>query len=360
MTDDSSVNVKDLISKVVEDTMIQNTGVYSIEESWTMEEVIKQQEEADAILGASDPDNCSYSLGYVTRQAIFSCLTCTKPDQQAGICLACSLTCHKDCELVELYTKRNFRCDCGNEKLYTNCDLQKEKDKINEKNTYNHNYKGLYCTCERPYPDPDCPAELEDDEMIQCITCEDWFHGSHLNLSQEILDSDDYGELICGTCARKYSILQHYNCLITDTKPVSATCKRPSSYIELGDASMMLSQTFRKDLCDCSNCKAELKALQLDFLLVEGDSMEEYEKIGKEKIKSQSEEADKSINNMLDNLDCRGKQEIAYGINTLKSAMASMLESAGPTGEVTSDHIEAFKRKLNEDMEQRKRRRTDS
>ena len=185
--------------------------------------------------------------------------------------------------------------------MYTNCDLQKEKDKINEKNTYNHNYKGkihplpmsvskqiylgLYCTCERPYPDPDCPADLEDDEMIQCIACEDWFHGSHLNLSQEILDSDDYGELICGTCARKYSILQHYNCLITDTKPgsndvltsklkctfsVSATCKRPSSYIELGDASMMLSQTFRKDLCDCSNCKAELKALQLDFLLVEG------------------------------------------------------------------------------------------
>ena len=41
--------------------------------------------------------------------------------------------------------------------------------------------------------------------------------------------------------------------------------------------------------------------------------MEEYERIGKEKIKRQSEEADKSINNMLDNLDCRGKQEIAYG-----------------------------------------------
>jgi len=41
--------------------------------------------------------------------------------------------------------------------------------------------------------------------------------------------------------------------------------------------------------------------------------MEEYEKIGREKIESQSNEADKNINNILDNLDHRGKQEIAYG-----------------------------------------------
>ena len=41
--------------------------------------------------------------------------------------------------------------------------------------------------------------------------------------------------------------------------------------------------------------------------------MEEYEQIGREKIESQSNEADKSINNILDNLDYRGKQEIAYG-----------------------------------------------
>jgi len=40
--------------------------------------------------------------------------------------------------------------------------------------------------------------------------------------------------------------------------------------------------------------------------------------------------------------------------------MASMINSAGEGGEVTTEHIEAFKRKLNEDMEQRKRRRTNS
>lgn len=35
----------------------------------------------------------------------------------AGICLACTENCHKGHDLFELYTKRNFRCDCGNEKF---------------------------------------------------------------------------------------------------------------------------------------------------------------------------------------------------------------------------------------------------
>lgn len=41
----------------------------------------------------------------------------------------------------------------------------------NDKNTYNQNFSGVYCTCHRPYPD-----EQDDiqDEMIQCVFCEDW------------------------------------------------------------------------------------------------------------------------------------------------------------------------------------------
>ena len=33
---------------------------------------------ADAVLGASDPSNCSYNTGYVFRQALYCCLTCLK------------------------------------------------------------------------------------------------------------------------------------------------------------------------------------------------------------------------------------------------------------------------------------------
>ena len=44
--------------------------------------------------------------------------------------------------------------------------------------------------------------------MIQCIMCEDWFHGTCLKVDKTILDSDDTGELICFQCIQKYEILQ--------------------------------------------------------------------------------------------------------------------------------------------------------
>lgn len=35
----------------------------------------------------------------------------------AGVCLGCAETCHKNHDLLELYSKRNFCCDCGNDKF---------------------------------------------------------------------------------------------------------------------------------------------------------------------------------------------------------------------------------------------------
>lgn len=85
-------------------------------------------------------------------------------------------------QIEEIYTKRNFRCDCGNSKFVgLTCKLFREKDKINDKNLYNHNFIGKYCTCSRPYPDPNgYSGDTED--MIQCCICEDWFHEDHLGL----------------------------------------------------------------------------------------------------------------------------------------------------------------------------------
>ena len=45
--------------------------------------------------------------GYVSRQALYACVTCTTPaTPSTGVCLACSYDCHDGHELVELYTKR--------------------------------------------------------------------------------------------------------------------------------------------------------------------------------------------------------------------------------------------------------------
>ncbi len=104
----------------------------------TMLDVLQDEEsleaDAKAVLGNADDKNCTYFKGYMKRQALYACLTCLKEEKQAGICLACSYHCHEDHELVELYTKRNFRCDCGNANMNNDCKLETDKTATNEKN----------------------------------------------------------------------------------------------------------------------------------------------------------------------------------------------------------------------------------
>jgi len=172
------------------------------------------EEDAKAVLGAADDKNCTYSQGYMVRQPLYSCLTCAPAGSTpGGLCLACTYSCHDGCpEIVELYTKRNFCCDCGNDKYpKKKCKLVQDKRPVNSKNKYNQNFRGLYCTCHRPYPDPEDPVE---DSMIQCIMCEDWFHGRHLMVNaagavpddweKRLPKEDSYSEMICHLCHAKF------------------------------------------------------------------------------------------------------------------------------------------------------------
>lgn len=154
-----------------------------------------------------------YFQGYIKRQALYACLTCCSdakfdPSKRAAVCLACSLTCHDNHELVELYTKRNFRCDCGNPKFNSHpCQFTPDKTSLNEDNKYNQNFSGLYCVCHKPYPDPEAP---EEDEMIQCIICEDWLHSEHLEA--DVPPNDQYAEMICKLCMEQNDFLHDYTC----------------------------------------------------------------------------------------------------------------------------------------------------
>lgn len=52
---------------------------------------------------------CLLLQGYVKRQAVFACNTCTpSAAEPAGICLACANKCHDGHDIFELYTKRYF------------------------------------------------------------------------------------------------------------------------------------------------------------------------------------------------------------------------------------------------------------
>lgn len=82
-----------------------------------------------------------------------------------------------DHRLIELWTKRHFRCDCpttskdGAEPgIGARCSLiapDQQPQERNGENRYTHNFKGEFCRCGRDY-DP----ETETEAMIHCIDCE--------------------------------------------------------------------------------------------------------------------------------------------------------------------------------------------
>lgn len=185
--------------------MAENNETHNGEELLTVDEGFLQ--EALIVLAGSDPENCSYSRGYVKRQAVFACNTCTSsPGEPAGICLACANKCHDGHDIFELFTKRNFRCDCGNSKFGEfKCQLIPSKDLENGRNQYNHNFHGCYCTCDRLCPETD---DQDGDEMIQCVVCEDWFHSRHLGCT--VVEPEELLEMVCEACMNKAPFLWTY------------------------------------------------------------------------------------------------------------------------------------------------------
>ena len=229
-----------------------------------LEEVEERELEADLVLGGDDGKECTYNKGYMKRQAIFSCLTCT-PDGNAGVCTACSLSCHDGHQIVELWTKRNFRCDCGNSKFGEfYCKIFPNKDVENVENSYNHNFKGSYCSCGRPYPDLDAEEQVE---MIQCCLCEDWFHEEHLGLesSAEIPKDDEgeptYEEFICKACSHVCFFLKLY------PEKIWAAGKQPDATVQISKDKGVLEDILstcrsEKPTCDTSCCSPKVDDVQ--------------------------------------------------------------------------------------------------
>lgn len=107
------------------------------------------------------------------------------------MCYACSISCHGDHTLVELFSRRNFTCDCGTTRLPSTSSCSLRPDPITNKkgvssqepgkeNTYNQNFQNRFCGCEQEYN-----AETEKGTMYQCLGLgsvetggcgEDWWH----------------------------------------------------------------------------------------------------------------------------------------------------------------------------------------
>ncbi|SNX84934.1 related to Protein mlo2 [Melanopsichium pennsylvanicum] len=217
---------------------------------FTAADLIAQQSRLEAQANEAIPfqfDTCTHHRGYI-RQPVYACKTCGG----GGVCAGCSVSCHAEHELVELFNKRKFRCDCGTPNLYRQqesnrmnrftrltgelkyregakpCTLRKPGfDPQNDANVYNHNFDGEFCYCERGKTyDP----EKEDETMFQCIVCEEWLHESCTSLhpastsdatqvdqttrdaAPPLIDHDLFDLMICDVCVRNpgNEILRRY------------------------------------------------------------------------------------------------------------------------------------------------------
>ncbi|ORZ09546.1 hypothetical protein BCR42DRAFT_423629 [Absidia repens] len=181
----------------------------------TAVDIINEQAQLERDAQATLPgkfETCTFNQGYI-RQPLYACKTCSPPPkdterdapetkfQPAGMCYSCSIACHADHVLYELFPKRHFRCDCGVKGKFDEhrCELAVvEKQNVSNKdNCYNHNFIGRYCRCNEEY-DPSTEVET----MYQCVLCEDWFHERCIgNIPDKFSDFESYA---CRACVKKH------------------------------------------------------------------------------------------------------------------------------------------------------------
>ncbi|GAA6024884.1 hypothetical protein JCM8202_003768 [Rhodotorula sphaerocarpa] len=215
-------------------------GVPSSDDFYASDIVAAQEAlEAEAREAVRYASECTYDLGHI-KQPLYACRTCLN---HGAVCVACSVACHAEHDLVELFNRRDFRCDCGTERLGagSRCEISGRADAPrNTRNRYDHNFRGDFCWCGRPY-DP----HVEENDMVQCVVCEDWLHEPCLMGRQAgklapkagvpssdqasgpaddegdggdgrgpVLPADEFDTLICQRCVRQHAdlrqLLEHY------------------------------------------------------------------------------------------------------------------------------------------------------
>ncbi|KAI9851145.1 MAG: hypothetical protein M1838_004354 [Thelocarpon superellum] len=229
------------------------------EDSQTAADFIQDQLQLEADAREALPyafDTCTQPLGPL-RQILFACLTCnpppplpTDPYSGAAVCYSCSIACHGDHTLVELFNKRNFVCDCGTTRLPvdTPCTLRLDqstgrKGEVRAEapapgNKYNQNFRNRFCGCAKEYD-----AYSEKGTMFQCLGLgtaetggcgEDWWHpacvvgvtpdGPEDHQAPETMAAgdddpppppgfpheDDFEAFICYKCVEAYPWIKRY------------------------------------------------------------------------------------------------------------------------------------------------------
>lgn len=302
----------------------------------------------------------------------------------AGFCLACCYNCHEGHNLVELYTKRNFRCDCGNSKFANfECKLENNKGETNPSNLYNHNFWGLYCVCKRPYPDEE---DTINDVMIQCVMCEDWYHSRHLGV--EVDPQANFSEMICEGCVKNHDFLLHYDSLSCNSKGVEnledsivdivseepptkeanllpsdaseeaksqlealTNCKMPKTKSDKPTTKFFADITWRQKLCTCVKCMKIYEDQKVLYLIDPQDPVQVYESKSLEKAKEKKQKQEEQF---LKSVDRVPLMEMLAGYQELKDKLGEFLSEFKNNKRVVREQdIKEFFEEMNAKKKQR-------
>eukprot|EP00698_Gefionella_okellyi_P022383 TRINITY_DN7410_c0_g1_i1.p1 TRINITY_DN7410_c0_g1~~TRINITY_DN7410_c0_g1_i1.p1 ORF type:complete len:376 (-),score=102.49 TRINITY_DN7410_c0_g1_i1:80-1207(-) len=351
------------------------------------EATVTLQEVAEELMEElTDPraNYCTFDYGYV-RQSLFACRTCNEASgtHTFGFCAGCSVRCHNDHDIYELWEKRDFRCDCGTAAAPASClcDFDPEatkKELRNTKNRYNHNFNGRYCWCDKEHDE-----ENQQEDELQCIVCEDWFHLSCLQTPSPGVTvpmpglQENAGFLICRDCIPKVDFLLHYPKAIVNTAPqtntVTAAAVSAAATAALADAvpanatckitgvpkltlvpgqSLFLTESFRAELCSCAQCKADYVAR--GALCVVEEEIEIHDKIATEAEEAETAAAaaenrpnkrpaeqagailQQMEHNALSNLPRAQVLDVMQAMAMMKSELTSQLQAIGASGRAVS------------------------
>ena len=251
--------------------------------------------------------------------------------------------------MIELYERSNFRCDCGNSRFNSKCSLNPDKDEDNN-NVYNHNFFGYFCRCNKEY---------SSEDMIECISCHEWFHFNHLippNSTENVQDQN----LICLECAKKHSkifapyIIQD-NLTHIENLPMKKIksehseiplrfCPFKSSQVTQTislENDLLLDNEVLKNFCQCLDCKSLYKSQKIDHIFIYTDEKNQFhEELNNysSDVEDSNIEESKSSSNLNDLFDNRIKElpipaqfkiYESYGQmkETFKRFLSSFLES---------------------------------
>ena len=217
--------------------------------------------------------------------------------------------------------------------------ISKYKNLSKKTNKYCQNsQKGTYCTCQKPFPDPDDQIK---DSMLQCIICEDWYHQrclfeegrefvitdiknvedqkdtngpENLKKTVKIINNSllenldrDTSELICKNCVMKFPILKNHYCLCTTSNSFN-----PKS-------SLIIDNSRRIEWSNCLSCQKLLDQYNLDFLYDFEDSIHFFETQQKQQVFNHAKQ---SLN-----LDAAKSLKMVQGFVDLRAGLTEFFKS---------------------------------